>query len=177
AQERNAAYDLIDWANGHQNGQGIQALFAGESLYGSASLSAKDQNDVDGESVKQFNARGVFAPMHEAGNVLHFGVNYAQRDLSDTAFDGRIRSRLRMRGVSTDGGQDAGANGNRLVLAGASNTPAGAFDNTAPGAWKPHSPPVRYPSRANTSSAKSKPRPPTAKTSRPTATTSSWPTP
>jgi len=112
AQERNAAYDLIDWANGHQNGQGIQALFAGESLYGSASLSAKDQNDVDGESVKQFNARGVFAPMHEAGNVLHLGLNYAQRDLSDTAFDGRIRSRLGMRGVSTGGGNDAGANGN-----------------------------------------------------------------
>src|SRR5690606_36438697 len=133
AQERNAAYDLIDWANGHQNGQGIQALFAGESLYGSASLSAKDQNDVDGESVKQFNARGVFAPLHEAGNVLHLGLNYARRDLSDTAFDGRIRSRLGMRGVSTDGGQDAGDNGNRLTLAGAEVTPSGAFGDDS--AW------------------------------------------
>jgi phosphate-selective porin OprO/OprP len=67
--------------------------------------------------------------MHEAGNVLHFGVNYATRDLQDTSFDGRIRSRLGIRGVSTEGGQDAGNNGNRLVLAGANNTPVGAYDN------------------------------------------------
>ncbi|MBU3057024.1 OprO/OprP family phosphate-selective porin [Pseudomonas indica] len=134
AQERNAAYDLVDWTNSHQNGMGIQALgTAGDSLYGSVSLSAKDQNDVDGESVKQFNVRGVFAPMHEAGNVLHLGVNYAQRDLSDTAFDGRIRSRLGMRGVSTSGGNDAGTNGNRLLLGGANNLPAGSYDDDS--AW------------------------------------------
>ncbi|MCY1211955.1 Porin O [compost metagenome] len=132
AQERTAAYDLADYVNVHNGGMGVQVAGTyGASLYGSAGVMANDANnqDKDGDSIKQFNARGVFAPMHEAGNVLHFGVNYAQRDLSDTAFDGRIRSRLGMRGVSTDGGQDAGANGNRLVLAGASNTPAGAFDN------------------------------------------------
>ncbi|MGQ7956944.1 OprO/OprP family phosphate-selective porin [Pseudomonas sp. SP16.1] len=134
AQERNAAYDLVDWTNSHQNGLGIQASgTAGDSLYGSFSLSAKDQNDVDGESVKQFNLRGVFAPMHEAGNVLHLGLNYAQRDLADTAFDGRIRSRLGMRGVSTSGGNDAGANGNRLVLGGANGLPAGSYDDDS--AW------------------------------------------
>lgn len=130
AQERNAAYDLVDWANGHQNGLGIQVSgTAGDSLYGSFGLSSKDQNDVDGESTKQFNVRGVFAPMHEAGNVLHFGVNYAQRDLSDTAFDARIRSRMGMRGVSTSGGNDAGTNGNRLVLGGTNVSPAGSYDN------------------------------------------------
>ncbi|MDH4560727.1 MULTISPECIES: porin [unclassified Pseudomonas] len=132
AQERTAAYDLADYVNAHNGGMGVQVAGTyGASLYGSAGIMANDatNQDKDGDSVKQFNARGVFAPMHEAGNVLHFGVNYAQRDLSDTAFDGRIRSRLGMRGVSTDGGQDAGANGNRLVLAGANNTPAGAFDN------------------------------------------------
>ncbi|HSC82247.1 MAG TPA: porin [Pseudomonas sp.] len=136
AQERTAAYDLVDWANGHNGGMGIQVSgVAGASLYGSAGLFAKDATnaDEDGDSSKQFNLRGVFAPMHDAGNVLHFGVNYAQRDLSDTAFDGRIRSRLGMRGVSTDGGQDAGNNGNRLTLAGADATPAGAYDTDS--AW------------------------------------------
>ncbi|MBT8769405.1 OprO/OprP family phosphate-selective porin [Metapseudomonas boanensis] len=131
AQERNAAYDLVDWANAHDGGMGIQVAGTyGASLYGSAGVIAKDPNNAadDGDSVKQFNLRGVFAPMHEAGNVLHLGVNYAQRDLSETSYDGRIRSRLGMRGVSTDGGQDAGTNGNRLVLAGANNTPSGAYD-------------------------------------------------
>ncbi|KJK20184.1 OprO/OprP family phosphate-selective porin [Pseudomonas sp. NPDC087612] len=131
AQERTAAYDLVDWTNAHNGGLGIQASgTVGDSLYGSVGAFAKDatNQDKDGDSTKQFNLRGVFAPMHEAGNVLHFGINYAQRDLSDTAFDGRIRSRLGMRGVSTDGGQDAGSNGNRLTLGGANNTPAGAYD-------------------------------------------------
>ena len=140
AQERNAAYDLVDWANGHQNGLGIQVNgTAGDSFYASLGLHAKDQNDVDDESVKQVNARAVFAPMHEAGNVLHFGVNFAQRNLDDTAVDGRIRSRLGMRGVSTAGGNDAGTNGNRLLLGGANNAPAGSYgDDTAFGleaAW------------------------------------------
>jgi phosphate-selective porin OprO/OprP len=136
AQERTAAYDLVDWANGHNGGMGIQVSgAAGPTLYGSAGLYAKDATNSteDGDSATQLNLRGVFAPMYEAGNVLHFGLNYAQRDLSDTEFDSRIRSRLGMRGVSTDGGQDAGDNGNRLTLAGAEDTPAGAFGDDA--AW------------------------------------------
>ncbi|MEE1923813.1 porin [Pseudomonas sp. 148P] len=139
APERTAAYDLADWVNGHNGGLGIQVSGnAGDSLYGSFGVYAKDAintttpdpivGDKDGDSTKQFNLRAVFAPLHDSGNVLHFGVNLAQRDLSDTAFDGRIRSRLGMRGVSTDGGQDAGANGNRLTLAGNGTTPAGSFD-------------------------------------------------
>ncbi|MDU9391365.1 OprO/OprP family phosphate-selective porin [Pseudomonas sp. zfem002] len=131
APERTAAYDLADWVNGHNGGLGIQASSTiGESVYLSGGAYAKDATnaDKDGDSTKQFNFRGVFAPLHSDGNVLHFGVNVAQRDLSDTVFDGRIRSRLGMRGVSTDGGQDAGNNGNRLTLAGANNTPAGAYD-------------------------------------------------
>ncbi|OAI94001.1 MULTISPECIES: OprO/OprP family phosphate-selective porin [Pseudomonas] len=131
APERTAAYDLADWVNSHNGGLGIQASSnIGESVYLSGGVFAKDATnaDKDGDSTKQFNFRGVFAPLHSDGNVLHFGLNLAQRDLSDTAFDGRIRSRLGMRGVSTDGGQDAGTNGNRLTLAGANNTPAGAYD-------------------------------------------------
>lgn len=131
APERTAAYELADWANSHNGGLGIQVSgTAGDSIYGSAGLFAKDATnaDEDGDSTKQFNLRGVFAPLHDAGNVLHLGFNFAQRDLSDTAFDGRIRSRLGMRGVSTDGGQDAGTNGNRLLLGGANNLPAGSYD-------------------------------------------------
>lgn len=131
APERTAAYDLADWVNGHNGGLGLQASSSiGDSVYLSGGVFAKDATnaDKDGDSTKQFNFRGVFAPMHSDGNVLHFGLNVAQRDLSDTSFDGRIRSRLGMRGVSTDGGQDAGSNGNRLTLGGANNTPAGAYD-------------------------------------------------
>ncbi|MBD9466631.1 OprO/OprP family phosphate-selective porin [Pseudomonas sp. Pdm06] len=129
APERNAAYDLIDWANSHQNGLGIQAssTFA-DSFYASAGVFSKDTDDTDGDSVKQVNGRFVFAPMHEAGNVLHFGLNVASRDVSDTAFDARYRSRLGMRGVETLGGNDAGPNGNRPVLGGANNSPAGSYD-------------------------------------------------
>lgn len=133
AQERNAAYDLASWTNSSENGMGLQVSgSAMDSLYGSAGVFAKDANDTDGESVKQVNLRGVFAPMHEAGNVLHFGVNYAKRGLDDTAVDNRIRSRLGVRGVSTNGGNDAGTNGNRLLLGGA-NAPAGSYDDDS--AW------------------------------------------
>ncbi len=136
AQERTAAYDLVDWANGHNERHGYPGRPAPPATpYGSAGLFSKDATNSteDGDSTYQFNLRGVFAPMAEAGKVLHLGLNYAQRDLSDTAFDGRIRSRLGMRGVSTDGGQDAGDNGNRLPLGGAEATPAGAYGDDA--AW------------------------------------------
>ncbi|BCR25358.1 OprO/OprP family phosphate-selective porin [Aquipseudomonas alcaligenes] len=139
APERTAAYDLVDWANSHNGGMGIQVSgTVGASLYGSAGITVKDGTTADtqsedGDSVKQYNLRGVFAPMRDPGNVLHFGLNYAYRDLSDSALDARIRSRLGMRGVSTDGGQDAGTNGNRLLLGGRSVTGpnSGAYGDDA----------------------------------------------
>lgn len=129
APERNMAYDMVDWANSHQNGLGLQAssTFA-ESFYASAGVFSKDTDDTDGNSVKQVNGRFVFAPMHDAGNVLHFGVNVASRDVSDTTFDSRYRTRMGMRGVETLGGNDAGTNGNRPVLGGSSASPAGSYD-------------------------------------------------
>ncbi len=131
APERNAFYDIIDWANGHQNGLGLQAAsIIGDSIYVSAGAFSKDNNDTDGDSNKQVNLRGVFAPLHDAGNVLHFGFSAARRDVSDSIVDTRFRSRLGMRGVETTGGNDAGTvNGNRVVFAGANNTAAGNFDN------------------------------------------------
>ncbi|QZI69219.1 OprO/OprP family phosphate-selective porin [Pseudomonas protegens] len=134
--ERNAAYELADWINSHENGMGLQvSSVVADMAYLSGSVSAKDINDRDGDSVKQFNARAVFAPLHETGNVLHFGLDFASRDLGDTAFDSRIRPRLGVRGIATNGGNDAGANGNRATFGGgvglnASNlTTAGAYDN------------------------------------------------
>lgn len=134
--ERNSAYELADWVNSHENGMGIQlSSVVADTAYLSTSIASKDMNDVDGDSVKQFNARAVFAPMHEAGNVLHIGVDFARRDLSDAAFDSRIRPRLGARGIATNGGNDAGTNGNRATFGGgiglnASNvTAAGAYDN------------------------------------------------
>ncbi|MCP1480269.1 phosphate-selective porin OprO/OprP [Pseudomonas chlororaphis] len=119
AMERNSAYELADWINTHENGMGLQVgSVVADMAYLSTSVSAKDLNDSDGDSVKQFNARAVFAPMHETGNVLHFGLDFASRDLNDTAFDSRIRPRLGVRGVATNGGNDAGANGNRATFGG-----------------------------------------------------------
>ncbi|SEM39924.1 phosphate-selective porin OprO and OprP [Pseudomonas sp. ok272] len=133
--ERNAAYEVADWANSHENGMGIQASsVVGDMAYLSSSVAAKDMNDSHGNSVKQFNARAVFAPLHETGNVLHFGLDFATRDLGDVSFDSRIRPRLGVRGVSTNGGNDAGTNGNRATFGGgvglsSSNlTAVGAYD-------------------------------------------------
>ncbi len=131
--ERSAIYEIADWVNGHENGMGVQASSVlGNMAFLSGGVSAKDSNDTDGESVKQFNVRGVFAPMAEAGNVLHLGLNYANRGLDDVAADGRIRPRLTVRGVSTNGGNDAGTNGNRATFGGFQGV-AGDFDSDA--AW------------------------------------------
>lgn len=126
--DRNAAYEVADWIHSHANGMGIQASsVVGDMAYLSASVSSKDINDKNGKGVKQFNARAVFAPMHDTGNVLHLGLDYAVRDLKDTAFDSRIRPRLGVRGVSTNGGNDAGANGNRATFGGGVGLDSGSL--------------------------------------------------
>ncbi|BCG23353.1 porin O [Pseudomonas tohonis] len=133
ALERSAMNEVVDWANTHQDGLGVQvqALISNYG-YVSTSLASKDANDDEGDSVKQFNVRGVFAPMAEAGNVLHFGVNFAQRKLDDVAgADVRYRSRLGMRGVDTNGGNSSGNLGNRAVLAGTNSATSFWDDDTA----------------------------------------------
>jgi phosphate-selective porin OprO/OprP len=124
ALERSAASETLDWVNTHQDGLGLQVQYLISNWgYASTSLTSKDANDTDGESVKQFNGRFVVAPFAEAGNVLHFGLNVAQRDLKDVAgADVRFRSRLGMRGVDTNGGNAAGNLGNRAVFGGTNST-------------------------------------------------------
>jgi len=117
--ERNLSYDLAEWVNDNA-GMGVQAgARVAEMAWLSASLFSENNGDSDGDSVKRYNLRGVFAPLHSDGNVLHLGAQYAYRDLKDSAVDTRIRSRLGVRGVDTNGGSDAGDNGNRLLLGGA----------------------------------------------------------
>ncbi|QIH10768.1 MULTISPECIES: OprO/OprP family phosphate-selective porin [unclassified Pseudomonas] len=118
ALERNLSYDAAEWVNDN-SGTGIQAnSVVGKVAYLSGSLFSENNNDTDGDSVKRYNLRGVFAPWHEPGNVLHLGLQYAYRDLKDSAVDTRIRSRMGVRGVDTNGGNSAGSNGNRAVFGG-----------------------------------------------------------
>lgn len=100
--ERSAIYDLADWVNDKQDGMGVQVSgVAGNLFYGSAGFNrAKGNEDVNGKNNNTYNLRGVIAPMAEAGNVLHFGLNYAKRSTED--FDGRIRSRMNVRGTTED---------------------------------------------------------------------------
>ena len=120
ALERNLTYDTADWVNDNV-GTGIQASsVVGGMAFLSGSVFSENNNDTDGDSVKRYNLRGVFAPLHEPGNVVHLGLQYAYRDLEDSAVDTRIRPRMGMRGVSTNGGNDAGSNGNRGLFGGSS---------------------------------------------------------
>jgi phosphate-selective porin OprO/OprP len=123
--ERSAIYDLTEWVNDKQDGMGIQVnSVLGDMFYGSAGINrAKGNEDDNGDNNNTYNLRGVIAPMAEAGNVLHFGVNYAKRTTED--FDGRVRSRMNVRGTTEDT-----KNGNRPVFAPAV---AGQFDGDA--AW------------------------------------------
>jgi len=118
ALERNITYDLAEWINDN-NGMGIQASSTvADMAFLSGSVFSENNDDTDGDSVKRYNLRGVFAPLNQPGNVLHFGAQFAYRDLKDAAVDTRIRPRMGMRGVDTNGGNDAGDNGNRGVFGG-----------------------------------------------------------
>ncbi|MDD1016669.1 porin [Pseudomonas sp. TNT2022 ID1025] len=138
AMERNLSYDAVSWT-GDNLGLGIQARSVVNNLaFVSASLFNENNNDSNGDSVKRYNLRTVFAPWNSTGNVLHLGAQFAYRDLQDSTVDTRIRSRLGIRGVDTEGGNDAGTNGNRPLFGGASAQP-GLWRNDSvwglEGAW------------------------------------------
>jgi phosphate-selective porin OprO/OprP len=121
AKERSPILDLASWTTDHENGMGIQVNGTyGGMFYGSTSIQQQDSGvyleDEDGKDVNSFFARGVFAPIVSETQVLHFGLDYATRSYGNerdgTKFDGRIRSRLGVRGVSENQ-----ANSDQLVLA------------------------------------------------------------
>lgn len=121
--ERSQITDLAPWVHDHDVGMGVQISGVTDNLYGSTSIIRPSSNENDnGRTRNNYNLRGVFAPMATAGEVLHMGVNYAYNDADE--FDGRIRTRMGVRGVSENN------NGNRPDLA---PRVAGAFDGDA--AW------------------------------------------
>lgn len=122
--ERSIIYDAGEWVNDKQDGMGVQVNGTTGMFYGSAGINrAKGNEDDNGSNNNTYNMRAVLAPMAEAGNVLHFGLNYAKRSTED--FDGRIRSRLGVRGTTEDT-----QNGNRPTFA---SSKAGQFDTDS--AW------------------------------------------
>jgi phosphate-selective porin OprO/OprP len=131
--ERSAILDLASWTTDHENGMGIQVNGTTAGMfYGSASVQQQDSGayleDEDGKDVNSFFTRGVFAPIVSETQVLHFGLDYATRSYGNerdgTKFDGRIRSRLGVRGVSENQ-----ANSDQLILAPADAGATGGFED------------------------------------------------
>lgn len=131
--ERSAILDLASWTTDHENGMGIQVNGTTAGMfYGSASLQQQDSGayleDEDGKDVNSFFARGVIAPIVSETQVLHFGLDYATRSYGNerdgTKFDGRIRSRLGVRGVSENQ-----TNSDQLILAPADAGVTGGFED------------------------------------------------
>ncbi len=113
AKERSAILDLASWTTDHENGMGVQVNGTTAGMfYGSASIIQQDGTatysgtsyqlgeDEDGKDLNTFNLRGVFAPIVSETQVLHFGVDYAQRSYEDNVFRGGITSRMGVRGVT-----------------------------------------------------------------------------
>ena len=121
--ERTAVYDLASWTTDKEDGMGIQVSGTTAGMfYGSAGITQQDPSsstsvapagggtvttttlqiteDDDGKDVNTFNARGVFAPIVSETEVLHLGLDYAQRSYDDNKFKGGITSRLGVRGIT-----------------------------------------------------------------------------
>ncbi|MGV8843642.1 MAG: OprO/OprP family phosphate-selective porin [Pseudomonas sp.] len=111
--ERSAIYDLAPWVNSHEDGEGIRLRTTlGDMFHGEVGAYRQDGNqDVDGQNNTSFVARGVFAPIVQDNQVLHFGLNYATREVDATSSLERIRPRLSVRGTSEDD-----VNGNRATF-------------------------------------------------------------
>ena len=106
--ERTAIYDLAPWVNNKLDDMGVQVSAAtGGNLYGSAGIfqqeaSGGELESNNGMDVNSLVARGVFAPIVAETEVLHFGVDLAQRNYDDNKFQGSITSNLGARGISED---------------------------------------------------------------------------
>lgn len=113
--ERSAIYDLAPWLNSHENGEGIRLRATlGDMFHGEVGGYRQDGNqDEDGQNNTTFVARGVFAPIVQDKQVLHFGLNYATREV-EAGFSDSIKSRLSVRGTTEDS-----VNGNRGTFGGA----------------------------------------------------------
>jgi phosphate-selective porin OprO/OprP len=113
--ERSAIYDLAPWLNDHEDGEGIRLRTTlGGVFHGEVGAYRQGENeDADGQNNTSFIARGVFAPIVQDKQVLHFGLNFATREV-EAGFDQSIKSRLSVRGTTEDS-----VNGNRGTFGGA----------------------------------------------------------
>lgn len=120
ALERSAIYDLAPWINSKEDGMGVQVSGTSSAMfYGSAGIYQQEPSNGSTESnsgmdVNSLVARGVIAPIVSETEVLHFGLDLAQRNYDDGKFNGQITSTLQVRGVS----EDTTANTPTPVLAG-----------------------------------------------------------
>ncbi|MWV13950.1 porin [Pseudomonas sp. R-28-1W-6] len=133
--ERSSVLDLASWTTDHEDGMGVQVNGTyGGMFYGSTSVQQQDKGDYledsDGKDVNSFFARGVIAPIVSETQVLHFGLDYATRTYGGAkAYDGKIDTRLGVRGVDQGGSSNTG----KVLLAGADGNTAGFDDDSVVG--------------------------------------------
>jgi phosphate-selective porin OprO/OprP len=108
--ERSAIWDLSSEVHDANGGLGLRVDAHGKGWHASGGL-------YDLRERHAFIARGVWLPSTQKGRVLQLGASVAVSGSADD--DGRIRSRLAVRGVSEDG------LGRRSTLAEAVSRPAG----------------------------------------------------
>ena len=109
--ERSMVYEIAPWASASMDGEGIRVSSTfGDMLFGEAGAYRQDNEDKNGKQHTTYVMRGVVAPILEEDQVLHFGVDYGQRNVADGTED-RMRTRLSVRGTSEDS-----KNGNRIEL-------------------------------------------------------------
>lgn len=130
ALERSAIYDMGGWVNEKEDDMGVQVNGTyGGMLYGSSSVvqqkpSGNTNQSDSGKNVNTFNLRGVFAPIVSETEVLHLGLDYAQRSYDDDKYQGKIESRLQVRGVTEEGNNNS--NSGKIAFG---NTAAGRYYN------------------------------------------------
>lgn len=112
--ERSAIYDLAPWLNSHEDGEGVRLRATLDDMFhGEVGGYRQGDEDTDGQNNTSFVARGVLAPIVQKDLVLHFGLNYATREV-EAGNTESIKSRLSVRGTSEDA-----TNGNRATFGGA----------------------------------------------------------
>jgi phosphate-selective porin OprO/OprP len=84
---------------------GLGATTGGESWTLTGSVFTRELTRNNGEG-NGFGVRATFAPMHDAGNILHFGIAGVSYNAEDSLADGRTQLRVR---------PDADLSGKRLV--------------------------------------------------------------
>ena len=128
ALERSAIYDIGGWVNEKEDDMGIQVNgTAAGMFYGSSSIvqqkpSGNSNQSDSGKNVNTFNLRGVVAPILSETEVLHLGLDFAQRSYDDDKYQGKIESRLQVRGVTEEGNNNS--NSGKILFA---NTNANRF--------------------------------------------------